>query len=65
MKTLMAVVLVAIFGVVLYGVLDQHENIETGKRERDEQTLSECWQNAAVNGFGADVCKQLADAMSK
>ena len=62
MKTLLAVVLIAIFGVVLYGVLEQHEHNDAERREGDAQTLSECWHNAVVNGFGAGVCEQLAAA---
>lgn len=36
MKTLLAIVLLAIFGVVLYGVLDQHGNIQSQRREQAE-----------------------------
>ena len=66
MKTLVAIALVGIFGVVLYGVRDQHENMKRQDREQAERTLDECWQHAAANGgIGAAVCKGLADSLNK
>jgi hypothetical protein len=66
MKCLLTLLLVGILGVVLYGVLDQHQNIERQDRERAERTLDECWQNAVGNGgIGADVCKGLAESLNK
>jgi type II secretory pathway component PulJ len=66
MKKLVAIVLLAILGAVLFGVLEQHENVERQNRERAERTLDECWRNAAANGgVGVSVCKDLADRLNK
>jgi|HubBroStandDraft_6_1064221.scaffolds.fasta_scaffold3296464_1 hypothetical protein len=64
MKTL--ILLAAIFGVVAFGVIEQHQHNEAADREAAEQQLHRCWQVAMSNdGVGADICKGLADNLNK
>lgn len=58
MKSLIAIVLLAIFAVVLCGVLQQREDLKRQERERAEQVLRECWQTGAASVCG-DLAKQL------
>jgi hypothetical protein len=66
MKTIGVVVLLAIFSVGLFGVIEQHQRNQAADRERAERTLDECWRNATDNGgIGADVCNQLAGSLNR
>ncbi len=51
--------------MLIYGVIDYHQNAEREKREQAERVLSECWQQAVSTGVGADLCKALADSLHK
>lgn len=65
MKKLIAAVLIALFATVLYGVVEQHQDIECQRREQAERTLQQCFEQAASNGgAGVKVC-EAAGALNK
>ena len=63
MAKLTVLFLAAILAAVVYGVVAQARSAAAEKRERDERTLTRCWENAVNDGAGVALCEDLERAL--
>ncbi len=66
MKRLLAILLAALLAVLLYGVIEQHQQAKRQQREKAERALRDCWRDVAPNNeAGVALCKALAERLEK
>ena len=63
MKKLTALILIALLCVATYAALEYHNELKRQDRERAEQSLRDCWQNARDNSAHIKLCESLAKTL--